>query len=84
MGKRDFGFIWAHWGDLVGLTVLLLGIMMVMVAPLYLAAPDADKVFSVGNGLVIGAMGFLKLRTQQKVPNGNNGKAEEPLKELEK
>ncbi len=66
-------FLERYWGDCVGLYLISGGVALVMIASVFTAATDVDAIRHVGETLIVGGMGVLKLRPNPK--NGGNNNA---------
>jgi hypothetical protein len=59
-----------HWGDCIGLFLILLGVTIIMVSPLYTSQTATVQVMTTGSGLITAGFVALKLKT---VPSSDNG-----------
>ena len=66
-----------HWGDVVGLLLLLMGVMLEVFHAFAILKWQAQLsgIHELSNGLVLAAMGILKLRPMPKNGNGDAPKS---------
>lgn len=66
--EEVFYFLYEKWGDLVALSILVMGVIMVF----------HPAVKETGSGLIMASLGLLKLTKTYRTNGGNNGNQASP------